>query len=243
MKIIILLMLLSISTQASTAVNEAVKAAEIKRTDSLEVKVDKTLRLLNEERYFNPKTSYSKWAGHPYELDSMRSPEQILGQKIGGSCGSSALAFAAILNVSGLEMKKIRIVAAVVNDDLALICPNPGQPRSNSYKSASGHVFVALEFPNKTWQIIDSIGGSRNYARAPWFPPREVERLVKKGLQVPRAVFKDLPVETYGSGLTVFQSWKLDQVPLHTWEQRFDLIATGKISADSSICRFTAPNN
>lgn len=232
---------------ALSAIDQAVTDAGIKQNDSLEVKIDKALWLLNENRYFYPKEPIQKLPApfdEPYHLDSLRTPEQILGQKIGGSCGSSALAFAAILKSSGVDQKNIQIVNAVVNDSLKIICPTAKKPRVlNAKTGAQGHVFVALRFSDGKWKIIDPVGGSRNYARADWFSPDEVKNRIKtEAIPVPAAAFKNLPTETYSSGLTVFQSWFLNEVSLHTFEQRYDLIAAGDSKKSPSICRFTAPS-
>ncbi|RYZ86301.1 MAG: hypothetical protein EOP06_14745 [Proteobacteria bacterium] len=247
MKIIFSLftILFSASSFAGSSVDQAVLKAGIRADDSFFEKIDKALKLLNEQRYFYPKSTVGTApspGGNSYELDSTRTAEQILEQKIGGSCGSSALAFAAILKASGIPSEKIRIVPAVLNRDLAEICPQTGKRRVHpSGNGASGHVFVALQFPDNKWQLINSIDGSVNYERAEWYAPKEVQRLIKTRLAVPLAAYRKLPADIYSSGLTVFQSWSLDEVPIHTFDQRFDLIASGKLGANSAICRFTAP--
>jgi hypothetical protein len=236
--------LFSNSAQAGEAINKALLESEIKSTDSLETKIDKALFLLNVQRYFYSKSNSipSEYKNTPYHLDSMRTPEQILEQKIGGFCGSSALAFAALLAASGINQDDIQIVASVVNKDLSIICPLVGKPRiKNAQSGAPGHVFVALRFPNNEWRIINSIDGSKTYERAPWFNPKEVQLKMKSGpLAVPRKAFSTLPKNTFGTGLTVFQSWSLAEVPLHTYEQRYNLIASGKVDSPAT-CRFTAP--
>jgi len=242
----ILVNILSMSAFGLSAIEKAVSDADIKQNDSLETKIDKALWLLNEKRYFNPEKTVGKLPPPfdvPYQLDSMRTPEQILKQKLGGSCGSSALAFAAVLKASGVDSKDIQIVNSVVNKDLAIICPKAGLPRvQNARSGAPGHVFVAIRFPDGKWKVINSIGGSRNYERADWYSPEEVQRRIKfEALAVPRAAFKKLPATTYGSGLTVFQSESLDEVPMHSFEQRYDLIASGNLKQSPAICRFTAP--
>lgn len=249
MKIICFIFASFFSTAAFglSAIEKAVSDAGIQQTDTLEAKIDKALWLLNEKRYFYPEKPIGKLPPPldiPYQLDSMRTPEQILEQKVGGSCGSSALAFAAILKASGVASKDIQIVNSVVNKDLAIICPKAGLPRvQNPQSGAPGHVFVAIRFPNNKWKIINSIDGSRNYERADWYAPDEVQRRIKiQALEVPRAAFKELPDSIFGSGLTVFQSWSLDEVRMHTYEQRYDLIASGNVKQSPAICRFTAPN-
>ncbi len=59
----------------------------------------------------------------------MRTPEEILSQKVGGLCGSSERALAAMLIASDVLEDYIQIVESVVNQDLKVICPKAGQPR------------------------------------------------------------------------------------------------------------------
>jgi hypothetical protein len=243
--LILLISFFGNSSFAGEAINKALLESGIKNGDSLETKIDKALFLLNEKRYFYSESNpipleYKKT---PYHLDSMRTPEQILEQKVGGFCGSSALAFASLLAASGVNQDDIQIVASVVNKDLSIICPMAGKPRIQNPKSgAPGHVFVALRFANDEWKIINSIDGSKNYERAPWFTPKEVQQKIKSGpLSIPQKAFAKLPTNTFGTGLTVFQSWSLSEIPLHTYEQRYDLIASGKIDNAPAVCRFTTP--
>lgn len=244
--IVIFVSILSTTAFGESAIEKAVSVATIKKNDSLEIKLDKILWLLNEKRYFYPEKPIEMLAPPfdvPYHLDSMRSPEQILEQKVGGSCGSSAIVFAAILEASGVNSKNIQVVASVVNKDLSIICPVPGKSRrQKTQNGASGHVFVALNFPNGKWKIINPIDGSRFYERADWYTPEEVQRRIKfEAVAIPQSVFKKLPAARYGSGLTVFQSWSLGEVPIHTFEQRYDLIASGNLKQSPAICRFTSP--
>ena len=243
---IVLTSFFSFTAFGISAIDQAVLDAGILKTDSLETKIDKTLYLLNEKSYFAPKGSLDNSKAQeetPYHLDSLRTAEQILAQKRGGSCGSSALAFAAILNASGVETKDIQIVNSVVNKDLKIICPTAGKPRvQNPLSGAPGHVFVAIRFSNNKWKVINSIDGSKYYERAAWYSPEVVKKKIQtSALEIPRPAFTKLPKETYASGLTVFQTWSLDEVQLHTFEQRYDLIASGNLTQSPTICRFTSP--
>ena len=119
-------------SEQTSAVQAAISAAKILPTDSLEVRVEKTLTLINQDRYYYPKAPPPKLDppfDQPYHLDSLRTPEQILIQKVGGYCGSAALVFAAMLRKSGVENEDMRIVLAVNAPDLKQICPVAGQPR------------------------------------------------------------------------------------------------------------------
>ncbi len=246
----LLLPLLFSLNVSATAVEVAVTSAKIKRSDSLEAKIDKALWLLNEQRFFYPTGSPPKLDPPfdiPYHLDSLRSPEEILSQKVGGSCGSSARAFAAMLISAGVEERDIQVVESVVNRDLKIICPRAKYPRlDNPRAGAKGHSFVAIHFPGGKWKIINPIDGSQRYGRADWYDPQDLQRRLNQGpVAIPAAAFERLPRETYGDGLTAFQSWILKDAPVHTFAQRFDLIASGRIGGpeDQSvkICRFTSP--
>jgi len=228
---------------AGAGVHQAFIASGITKADSLEVKIDKALILLNEKRYFMPAKPIKLPAPFDvsYHLDSLRTPDQILEQKVGGNCGSSARAFAAILVESGVSDNDLQIVESVVNKELAIICPEAGVPRvADPMSGASGHAFVAVRFPNGKWMLINSIDGSRTYERADWISPEDLQRRMKtQAVAVPFEAFKTLPASTYASGLTVFQSWKPSQAPQHTFEQRYDLIASGDLQKLPAICRFT----
>jgi hypothetical protein len=248
-------LLLFICACSNSPVQEAAILGHIKKSDSLEKKIDKTLALLNEHRYFQPKqrqTRLSPPFDNPYHLDSLRTADEILSQKVGGSCGSTALSFAAILNESGVDEKDIQLVAAVLNPDLKAICPQAGQPRAEHPDTgARGHVFVALRFSDGKWKIINTTDGSVRYGRADWLDPEALkEKMKQQPVEIPHEAFQSLPYKTYEPGLTAFQTWSLQEFPKHNFEQRFDLIASGRANLDNSAqdssvrrCRFTAPTN
>ncbi len=231
-------------------VQEALIRGHIHADDTLEVKVDKALALLNEKGYFRPGTSATNSGGvaknssfeKAYELDSQRTPDEILAQKSGGSSGSSALVFAALLSESGVPENQIQIVGAVINNELSVICPKAGTPRlTPKGTDGNGQAFVALQFPDGKWQIINVVDGPAQYGRAPWFSPEIVRKKIQRqSLEVPRGVFRSLPYKSFESGLTVFQTWSLKQYPRHTAEQRLNLIASGQLKSPAR-CRFTAP--
>jgi hypothetical protein len=227
-----------------SGVQRAVRDAGISKSESLEIKIDKALRLLNEQSYFSPKGEEPKLKppfDEKYNLDGLRTAEDILSQKVGGYCGSTAVSFAAMLEEAGVPDTDLQIVAAVTNQDLKIICPEAGKPRvENPQSGASGHVFVAVKFPDNKWLLINSIDGSKYYERANWFSPEEIQKLIaKEAVAVPKQTFKRLPERLYASGLTVFQSWRPSEVPLHKFEERFDLVASGRVH--NHLCRFTAP--
>ena len=247
---IFIITVLAARSFAAGPVESAVAAANIRRNDTLETKIDKVLKLLNEERYFFPKHGEMKLRppfDNPYHLDSLRTADQILSQKVGGSCGSSALAFAAMLVQTGYPAEKIQIVGAISNWALRAICPTSGQLRKDKPEfSSTGHTFVALQFPDGSWKIINPIDGSVTYGKADWHEPKTLQqKMQNQAVAIPSKVFERLPKDIYRDGLTVFQSWSLKDYPLHTYEQRYDLVASGTFSGagerNSRRCRFTAP--
>jgi hypothetical protein len=231
---------------AGPGIQKAYVASGIQKSDSLEVKIDKALILLNEKGYFKSKNPGQKLPPPfdiSYQLDSLRTPEQMLEQKVGGNCGTYSRTFAALLKESGVPDSDMQIVETVMNSELAIICPKAGVPRvANPESGAGGHSFVALKMPNGKWQIINTIDGSRTYERADWYSPEELQSKMKsEAVAVPYEAFKKLPEDLYFSGLTAFQSWKPSEAPMHSFDQRFDLIASGKIEKSLAVCRFTAP--
>jgi hypothetical protein len=225
---------------APTAVEQAVAAATLKPTDPLETKIQKALHLLNQERYLEPKVAGPKLAPPfdvPYHLDSLRTPEQILAQKVGGYCASAALAFSAMLRQAGVPSEDLRVVGGVYGRDERIICPLKGELRVEHPRSgASGHVFVALKFPGGGWRLINTIDGT-NYESVPWFPPQETDSRLRSGpLPIPFAAYGRFPAELRALPMIVFQQWRLEDVPLHTFEQRLNLVASGTV--EGKRCRY-----
>ena len=96
---------------APSATAEAVAAAGLSPSDPLDDKVAKILRLLNDRGYLEPKGEPPKFLppfDEPYHLDSLRTPEDILSQKVGGYCASKALAAAAMLAGAGVPKSEDR---------------------------------------------------------------------------------------------------------------------------------------
>jgi len=222
------------------AVDEAIRAAGIEKTDTLALKVQKTLKLLNQEHYYYPQVFPGKLAApytKPYDLDSQRTPEQILTQKAGGYCESAALVFSAMMERLGVKPEDLRVVAGVNAPDLEIVCPVARRPRvEHPDTGASGHVFVALKFPNGEWRLINTIDGS-HYESISWKTPEELASQMANGpVQIPFSMYKNFPRKLRSVPMVVFRSWKLAQVPLHTFEQRFDLIASGDLAQPE--CRY-----
>jgi 16S rRNA (cytosine1402-N4)-methyltransferase len=227
---------------ARSGLDTAYDQAGLYRSEPLEVKIEKTLALLVDRGYFEPHDAHGRLPyprlpppfDQKYHLDSLRGPEQILSQKVGGYCNSYALAFSALLERAGVPFEDMRIVAAVNDDDLALICPAAGAPRAERPRSgASGHVFVAVRQPSGAWRLINTVGGAATYQSAPWPEPAAVDAAMRAGrLAVPEDAARGKPYKP----MTVFAVWRPDAEPRHTFEQRLNLIASGTL--DGKLCRY-----
>ncbi|MDE2140804.1 MAG: hypothetical protein KGL74_03690 [Elusimicrobia bacterium] len=229
--------LLSAAAWAGPALDAAVAKAGLRPSDPLEIKVEKTLGLLVNRHYFAPHGTPDHLPppyDQRYHLDSLRTPEQVLTQKIGGYCNNYALVFSAMLERAGVRPEEMRIVAAVENDDLALICPKAGAARVEHPRTgASGHVFVAVKGDSGRWRLINTVGGAKSHQWAPWPEPSDVEARMRSGpVEVPRQAAHGAPYKP----MTVFAVWRADEEPLHTFEQRLNLIANGTL--DGTLCRY-----
>jgi hypothetical protein len=224
---------------AGPALDAAVVKADLRPSDPLEVKIEKTLDLLVNRHYFAPHGTPENLPApydQRYHLDSLRTPEQILAQKIGGYCNNYALVFSSMLERAGVPADDMRIVAAVNDDDLARICPKAGAPRVEHPRSgASGHVFVAVREASR-WRLINTVGGAKSHQWAPWPKPSVVEARMRSGpLPVPREAAHGAPYKP----MTVFAVWRAGEEPRHTFEQRLNLIASGAL--DGMLCRYGPP--
>jgi hypothetical protein len=232
-----LAVLLAGAAWAGPALDAAVAKADLRPTDPLEVKIEKTLGLLVNGYYFAPHGTPEKLPppyDEKYHLDSLRTPEQILEQKIGGYCNNLALVFSAMLEKAGVPRDGMRIVAAVNDDDLGRICPKAGAPRAEHPRTgASGHVFVAVKGDSGRWRLINTVGGAKNHQWAFWPEPSVVEARMSSGpLPVPGKAAHGSPYKP----MTVFAVWRAGDEPLHTFEQRLNLIASGTL--DGKLCRY-----
>lgn len=136
-----------------------------------------------------------------------------------------------MLQVSGIPSADIRIVAAVYSQDFNEICLKKNKPRVENPKTgARGHVFVAVRFSENGWRLINTIDGT-NYESVPWHTPEEVEqKIALSPLTVPYEAYQKFPEHLRSLPMIVFQSWSPDTFPLHTFDQRLDLIASGEIA-------------
>jgi hypothetical protein len=185
-----------ISLQAHSETTEALRTlARLAPTDSQAVQVAKLVHVLNDHGYlhardpFGPPESqlspaqrraslqvlerYGYRAEGPstgswsYQLDSLRSPSDMLEQRVGGSCGSMALVTAQALVDAGLSPAKLRIVSAVTTSELRALCEGrKNQPRNDSYRGgAQGHVFLMLQGEDGTWRLVNTTYGPQSEAR------------------------------------------------------------------------------
>ena len=163
-------------------VGNALKQSKISDTDPIQVRINKLLWLLNHNNYLDYFGFDGDGKGSPpfqelgekdqaeirkvfadggYELDALRTTEQILKYRCGGHCSAHARSFASLLEASGVSRDRIRIVSAVNNDDLKKICPGKrGEARNANYRGgASGHVFVMVQLKpgdDKSWSLINT---------------------------------------------------------------------------------------
>jgi hypothetical protein len=232
-----LVILLAGAASAGPALDAAVAKADLRPSDPVEVKIEKTLGLLVNGRYFAPHGTPENLPppfDQRYHLDSLRTPEQILDQRLGGYCNNYALVFSAMLAQAGVPRDELRIVAAVNDDDLAKICPKAGAPRAEHPRTgASGHVFVAVKGDSGRWRLLNTVGGAKSHQWAFWPEPAVVEAKMSAGpLSVPEKAAHGRPYKP----MTVFAVWREGDEPLHTFEQRLNLIASGTL--DGKLCRY-----
>ncbi|MBU6155078.1 MAG: hypothetical protein KGP28_12310 [Bdellovibrionales bacterium] len=163
-------------------VGNALKQSRILDADPIQVRINKLLWLLNHNNYLHYFDPDQDGTGSPpfqelgevdqaeirkifgdggYELDALRTTEQILRYRCGGHCSAHARSFAKLLEASGVSRDRIRIISAVNNDDFKKICPGKrGQARNANYRGgASGHVFVMVQLKpgdDKSWSLINT---------------------------------------------------------------------------------------
>lgn len=157
----------------------AVVSAGIRDGAATEEKLRRALTLINVDNFVHEKEAPPKEDGppplpkggtHPYEWDSLRDAEAMLGDRNGGSCGTHGLALAAMLRASGVAADDLRVLGAVEATDYSQICPGAaGEKRQRSwqldddkgqkYKTtehpASGHVFLLVRL-GKQWQLVNT---------------------------------------------------------------------------------------
>jgi hypothetical protein len=196
LKILVCMLVTAPAALASESVDRALTASTAKRSDALSTKVALLLHLLNDENYlyesspdparqytaefkstprekaiklldgYSKNSSGAKFA--PYDLDSARTADEMLAQRIGGSCGTQARVFAELLRGLGVDDNDMRIVSAVVVDDYAALCPGGRGAKINSkYRGgASGHVLVLLKAHEK-WVLINTTAAPYDYVSGP----------------------------------------------------------------------------
>jgi hypothetical protein len=163
-------------------IGNALRVSHISKDDSVQIRINKLLFLLNHNNYLDTFDLDEQGNGSPrfqelkekdqqrirqifrdggYELDSLRTTEEILGYRCGGHCSAHARSFARLLEESGVAGERIRLVSAVNDEDLKKICPGKkGQSRNAHYEGgASGHVFVLLQLQSgveASWTLINT---------------------------------------------------------------------------------------
>lgn len=133
---------------------------------------------------------YNRPGQSPYEWDSIRSPEKMLTDLDGGTCGTFALSAAALLKQAGVPDEDIRIVSAVNLEDFSKICPGKaGEARvQNPETGASGHVFVLVKM-GASWELI-------NTSQNPFWDSRDPQGPASKELSILREYcVKNFPFE------------------------------------------------
>ncbi len=168
------------------AIQAALSASGVKGSDSLQVKINLILDLLNDKNFLgesDPDPKYAerstfnstsrqlaqqlmeKYRGetnsgdpfNPYNLGTLRTPSEMLSQRIGGACETYARSFASILQASGVPADNIRIIDAVTNDDYRLLCPSgEGGSLNKSYPGGNGHAMVMVKTETGQWKLINT---------------------------------------------------------------------------------------
>ena len=141
------------------------KEAGISNTDLDYQKLQKTLSLITTGFLYKDADQFKnqdkqppipEGGSHPYDWDSIRTAEEMLGKCEGGYCGTFALSAAALLRAGGISTENIRVVGAVNAVDYLEICPGKkGQKRkSQTQSSASGHVYVLVKLKDQ-WHLVN----------------------------------------------------------------------------------------
>ena len=79
-------------------------------------------------------------------------------------------------------------------------------------------------------------------------PETLADHMRKSPVQIPFSMYKKFPPELRSLPMVVFRSWSPDDVPLHTFDQRLDLIASGEMfdpnnidaTRSAKMCRYGA---
>jgi hypothetical protein len=218
-------------------VGNALRQSRISDADPIQVRINKLLWLLNHNNYlhyFNPdqdgkgsppfqelgerdQAEIRKVFGDGgYELDALRTTEQILRYRCGGHCSAHARSFASLLDASGVSRDRIRIVSAVNNDDLKKICPGRrGRARNANYRGgASGHVFVMVQLKpgdDKSWSLI-------NTTQDPFRPDRKNQYRGAHGKEVSELLkLPDHGSHKYQSARNLLEKMNASDIEMTQW--------------------------
>ena len=212
----------------------ALTTSRIRGSDPIQIRINKLLFLLNHNNYlqnFKPESNPFRSLNSDvqgriekmiaigrYEMDSLRTPEEMLRYRCGGFCGTYALSFARLLEKSGISSNRIRIVSAAVNDDFQRICPGKrNQVRNLNYQGgASGHVFVMVQMnpeDEKSWTLI-------NTTQDPFRPAQNGEFRGTHGKDIAAlATDKTKSSHNYPDAENLIQSLDSSDVEMTDWRQ------------------------
>ncbi len=284
---------------------KAAKIAGIRTYHSIEEKIVRAMALINSQAYVHQKEKRSRKGNqrppppqgtHPYEWDSLRTAEQMLMNRDGGSCGTHGLSIAAILRAAEVPSSDIRILSAVNAQDYVDICAGEAkQKRQDTWTfpghdgdttdihPANGHVFLAVRI-NGRWKLINSTHDPLAFplskrsaayidfaARLGKCSPRAqvcIRRARKRAASLlvledfEHTPLSSVEMDLTGKGppifidtskfpsltsqlgsekasrLLLFHQSNFEQYPLHTIQDRLNLVASG--SMDSELCRWSA---
>lgn len=209
-------------------------AAQIKEGDKTHEKILKILRLLNDVQYLGAPPK----GGITYEMDSNRIPEKALSEKTGGACGSRSLSIAAVLISSGVPENDVRVVETSINDVISALCPAAGKAvtrRTPPPLGLSSHNFVLVKSKD-SWMLVNPTEKSNAPDLIPFLSPWEIEsQMRQRPVQIPLLAYRHMlqipeVQRDFKSGLTVIGLWRLSEYPYHVFSQRYNLIASGKIT-------------
>jgi hypothetical protein len=155
-----------------TATSLALTVCSQQNAVTTESALEAALRLINVGLYTH-KNETQGWndrppqgGTHPYEWDSLRSANQMLTDRNGGSCGTHGLSIAAITRKAGVPATEIYVVGAVQFPDYRQICPTARRQRQTRFSGgqngqvsdvhpANGHVFLLTRL-SSGWHLFNS---------------------------------------------------------------------------------------
>lgn len=112
--------------------------------------------------------------GHPFDLDGMRSPDQIVRAGVGGSCGSYAKVLADALVRTGTDPDDVHLVDTVGENQ------REGATTARTAREApgSGHCFLLVNDRARGWLLADST--SRTLDAVPFLSPEKLRGRMRR---------------------------------------------------------------